>query len=138
MQYSLSLDVGSTDSEIQPLLAMHGYPVERIKTIRSRWKKVSSLISTKSKVHGGQLEVSQDFQTRHESAKKCYRETSKIARELFKDNPKATSALMLNGRRKKTISGWKSQTETFYTHLLTTPEFMSIMAGHGYSETKLS
>lgn len=137
-RFSITLDVGSTDPEIQPLLQEHGYPVERLQAMQGQVEKVSSLFSTKSKAHGNQLEASQDFQEKHESANKCYRKASKIAKELFKDNPRALASLELKGRRKRTISGWKRQTETFYTNLLSTPEFLSEMAEYGYPETKLS
>jgi uncharacterized protein YhfF len=137
-KFSISLDVGSTDPEIQPLLQEHGYPVEKIQALKGQVEKVSSLFSSKSMAHGNQLEASQEFQKKQEIANKCYRKTYKIAKELFKDNQKALAALELKGRRKKTISGWQRQTETFYTNLLAKPEFVSVMTEYGYPETKLS
>lgn len=138
LRYQTSLEVAVTDSPIQTKLAEYGYNTAKLTDMKDNVVKINGLFANKNKVHGVQLAASQDVGNKFVDADKSYKITLEVARQTFKNDPNASSSLLLRGRRKRTMSGWKMQTETFYTNILSTPAFMEAMAEFGYNESKLS
>jgi hypothetical protein len=138
LRFNTSLDVAITDPVIQPKLAEYGYTVEKLTNMKDWVVKVSGLFATKNMVHGVQLQASKDVELKYMSANKDYKIALEIARQVFKNDPKAKTSLLLRGRRKRTMAGWKMQTETFYSNLLASPDLMTAMGEFGYTESKIS
>jgi len=76
----------------------------------------------------------------HESkliADRAYIKSLKIARLAFNDNTEAMKSLDLIGSRKRSFSGWLTQTKTFYANLISNDDYISAMQKFGYNAEKL-
>ena len=118
-------------------VTLFGYDQPRLQAARALFDAVMALVAAQKREYGDQYEATAVLQTAWDNADIAYKRTLKVCRILFKGNVKATGALSLSGRRKKSLSGWMEQAVNFYTNLLSVPELSAALVEFGYDQARL-
>lgn len=87
--------------------------------------------------YGDQANATADLQKARATAENSYMRLVKVARIALKDNPGALVRLGLNGKRKRSLSGWLLQAQQFYAGVQTAPELMAALGQYGITRSKL-
>lgn len=133
----LALNNALDNPEILAELRRFGYGEERLEEGRSLLAEAEELVDRQKVEYGEQYEATAVFKEAQQMADEVYSLTLKVARVAFKGNQKARNALVLDGRRQRSISGWVGQARTFYNNLLDQPDLLERMATFGYDQGKL-
>lgn len=138
LDYGIMINNAISDSEIAATILPFGYSAEALTQAKNLLAEADGLVKSQIKEYGEQYEASQTMRNLWETANKAYTKALLIARICFKENTGAQAALLLNGRRKKTLSGWLQQTQSFYNNLELDSNFMTAMAAYGYTAEKIA
>lgn len=122
------LNAPTTIPEIGTLLAPFGYDSARIAEGQQMLAEAQSLVQQQRVEYGEQYEATEAVQQTWDAAKAVYAPTVAIGRVALKKEAAVDTALGLKGRRKRTLSGWIDQANTFYTNLLANAAWVTEMA----------
>jgi hypothetical protein len=125
------------DPAILAAMSDYGYNAARLDNAMKEFTRVKGLFAGREQEFGEQLAASRARDAAMRAADVRYLKSLEIARIAFEQSPGAQAALLLNGRRKRTLAGWRDQRETFYANLLGNDSFLSAMAAFGYTSEKL-
>ena len=124
-------------ADILASLSLFGYDEAKLNAGKTLLTEAETLVNQQRVEYGEQYQASQAYSAARSAADKAYKRVLKVARVALKGNEQAATALMLNGRRKKTFSGWREQANALYTNLLNRPDLLAEMTTYGYDQPKL-
>lgn len=133
----VSLDNATSDPDIKQALAPFNYDDNRMAQGRTLYDNAAALIAKQKKEFGEQIEATGDLEAKWAAAKTPYAIAHKVSKIAFKDDPGALKKLMVDGKRKQSLSGWLEQAGVFYTNLLADESLIAKMATFGYNRKKL-
>jgi hypothetical protein len=116
-----------SDPEILAALTTYGYDETALQAGADLVAEAEALHRAQQAEYAEQYSATEALNAAREEAKAIYTDHLKLARVAFRDNPEVRAFLDLDGRRKRTFSGWLKQAETFYTHLLETPDVLAAL-----------
>jgi len=123
--------------EIMALLEPWGYTEAKLQALRALYQEALDLVAKQKAEYGEQYEATAEVQAVWDTADKAYIRTLKIARIALRGDGAAATALMLTGRRDRTLSGWLHQTTIFYQNLLARPDWIAAVGEFGYDQARL-
>jgi hypothetical protein len=106
------------NKEISLALAGYGYDKKRLQDGLSLCEKVEQLNAVKHEEYGEQYEATDALKAARVEANKLYMKHVKLARIAFKKERLISGALMLDGNRSDSYTGWLNQANVFYTNAL--------------------
>jgi len=133
----VAIDNGLGDADILAALSAFGYDEAKLNAGKTLYEEAVVLVNRQKAEYGDQYEATQAVTAAWEAADAAYVRTLKVARVALQDDAKARAALMLGGRRKRTISGWLEQATAFYDNLAGDAGLLATMGGFGYTQAKL-
>lgn len=113
-----ALHNAQTDPTLRDALADLGYDEATLEEGKSLLEAAQEAQQTMTAEYSEQYDATETLQEVHERANDTYMRFVKIARVALKNQPGATEALKLSGRRKRTLTGWLEQARTFYDNAL--------------------
>lgn len=131
------LNNAATNPEIATALADFGYPAERITTGEELLTTARDLVNTQSKEYGEQFAATDAMNQAKILANSEYVKHLKVARIALRGDRSAATSMELDGDRKRSFSGWLSQTKAFYANALGNPTVLEALAGFGITTEKL-
>jgi hypothetical protein len=126
------------NATIRDALALFGYNEAKLAAGQNLLATAQAEVNRQKVEYGEQYEASQTLAAAWDAAKAPYTRTLAVARVAFKGNAKADAALMLNGRRKETLSGWLEQAEALYGNLTSQPGLLEDLSSFGYDLPKVT
>lgn len=114
-----------------------GYDETHLVVDQTLYQEALALVNRHKVEYGEQYQATAAVKSAWAEAQAAYMRTLKVARAAFKNDAKACAALMLNGPRRRALSGWLEQAQTFYANLLGDAALMAVLAGFGYDRAKL-
>jgi hypothetical protein len=126
------------NSSILAVVTPFGYDQVRMEEGLALYNEAQLLNELKSKAYGEQAGATTAVKRMREEAAVAYTAALKIARVAFVGKETARNALVLDGLRKKSLSGWLDQARRFYNNILRTPEFLEVMTAYNYPQGKLT
>lgn len=133
----VAIDNALSDAEIKGYLADYGYDESRLNEGKALYETALQLHQKQKAEYGDQVSATREFKDQWKAAGREYMKFVKLARIALKSQPGALLKLDLNGERKKTFSGWLSQTKQFYINALGDSEVLTALAGFGITPEKL-
>lgn len=137
LKYSICIDNARSDRDIQSKLSTFGYTAEKLTIGKTMLEVCDVLVKTQIKEYGDQFEATNVLNALWKTAENAYINSLKIARIAFVDDASAQAALLLNNKRKDSLSGWLQQSESFYANLIASESFKTRMSAYGYTNEKL-
>jgi hypothetical protein len=138
---TLTIEMGirgvKNSPEIQQIMMIFGYPSREIEIGEELLAKYKQLTSVQVGDYGDKYAASGLVIEKWSVAKATYMVTLKIVRVAFKDEPDMLVRFKATGRRRKSLSGWLSDAEIFYTNLLNTPVAVERLNRYSYTLQKL-
>lgn len=134
----LAVENALNDVEILAELSLFGYDEAKLTVGRTLCQEAQTLVNQQKVEYGEQYEATEELKAAREEANKAYMRTLKVARIALRGNTKARTALLLGGARKKSLSGWLKQAQTFYANLLADANLVTQMGNFGYDQAKLA
>lgn len=134
----LLLNNALANPDIISELNNYNYKEARLIGLKSQLEKVIHLTEHQKKEYGDQYQATETLDKTREKAEIAYKTSLKLARIAFRNYPGAAGALLLDGIRKKTVSGFLEQARTFYNNLLESPELLAVMANYNCNRAKLT
>ncbi|MCA9981249.1 MAG: hypothetical protein KDD89_10450 [Anaerolineales bacterium] len=126
------------DPQVQANLALFGYDAAKLTEGSALLSEAETLTQQQAAEYGEQFAASEAVRTAWAEAKLAYGRSLKVARVAFRQDAQAQAALLLNGTRKESLSGWLQQATTFYANLLADARLVGGMGQFGYDEAKLT
>jgi hypothetical protein len=127
-----------SDDEIRRALLNYGYDEARLQAGKTLYEETSDWINRQKKEYGEKFEATSEVQKAWEEAHTAYIKTLKVSRIALQGNVKAQNALMINNKRKQSLSGWLEQAQAFYKNLISDIDLMKEMQKFGYTADKLN
>lgn len=124
--------------DIQTSLSEFGYTSKRLTEGKALHEAALQAHLQQQAEYGDQADATAALNQARDTADKSYMRLVKIARIALKDNPGAIARLDLNGKRKRSLSGWLLQTQQFYGNLLNAPDLLEAMNQYGITKTKIT
>ncbi len=123
--------------EILDAVTIFGYTQVRLEAALALYEEARELTNIQKKEYGEQYEATEAVQKAWDTASITYGAAVKIARIAFRSQKSAQGALVLNGTRKQSLSGWIDQARRFYDHMLADPAYIAAMTPYSYDQAKL-
>jgi hypothetical protein len=133
----VAIDNAMTDEEVKTLIAAFGYDETRMNTGKALLNTVNQLQQTQQKEYGDQFQATDALNGLLMQADAEYMRFIKISRVALKSEHALVQKLALNGRRKKSFSGWIAQAKQFYLNALSDPAVIEKLGGYGMTQEKL-
>ncbi|ASC74110.1 hypothetical protein XM38_050850 [Halomicronema hongdechloris C2206] len=133
----VAIDNALANSTLQAALSDFGYTPERLAQGRSLHASALVAHLQQRAEYGDQASATAALQQTRDTAEKSYMRLVKIARIAYKDNPGALVRLDLNGKRKRSLSGWLLQAQQFYSNLLAAPDLLDSLKQYGVTAQKV-
>ena len=134
----VAIDNAMDSAVISTALAPFSYDKKKLQAGKTLYEKAQALHTRQKKEYGEQYAATDGLEAARSRADKIYMRHLKLARIALETNGKAMEALQLNGRRKKTYSGWIQQTKQFYDNALASAEISTTLATLGIKKTVLT
>ena len=128
----------ASDAEVAPLLTARGYTATIIAAKVAEHATVQQWVTTQIKEYGDQYQATENYNVLAATLHPKYIEHIEIARIVFKDNIAAQTTLGLNGKRKRSASGYCSQAALFYTGTLNDATYKAALATKGVTDAELT
>jgi len=125
------------DAKILAALTQFGYAESKLDEGKAIHKETRELVNRQLLEYGEQYEATNEMNSAWQEADDAYIRALKIARIALRDDTRVATALLLNGRRKRTLTGWLQQSMVFYKNLLGNADWMAAMLVYGYTPEKL-
>lgn len=119
--------------EIQECFTMLGHTPEVMNNGLNLHDSVIRLMAKQVSEYGEQYAATENLHMKWAIAKKWYNRNLKLARIFLKDDPHAVTSLVLNGRRKGSVTGWCKDANLFYSNMVNNPVFIDKMSHTGCS-----
>jgi hypothetical protein len=132
-----ALENSLSDESVKAELSKFGYTEEKIKEGKKLFTEAEALAFSQKKEYSEQIKATKNFNDAWDAAREMYYVASKTAQVAFKNNPDAKKLLGLDAERKQSISGWLSQTNLFYSNLISSNDLINEISKYGYSKEKL-
>jgi hypothetical protein len=110
----VALENAQANEALKAALALYGYDDAKLATGRALYDGAQEKHNKQKQEYGEQYTATDALDTAMSVANTVYMRHVKIARIALKDQRGAWQALDLQGRRKKTYSGWVKQARVFY------------------------
>ncbi len=131
----LGLKNALADEEIMTRLAAYDYDQTAVQAGLALVDAADAACQAQNKEYGEQYQATKDFDAGFKAANNVYGDGLLIARRAFRNDAAASTALNLDGRRSRTVSGWLHQANSFYKGLLGNAAWQAKM--RGYSTERL-
>jgi hypothetical protein len=118
-------------TEIGAALQPFGYTATRLAEGRTLLDEAEALTLKQKSEYGQRYEATEAMSRAWKNADDAYLRDLKIARIALRDRTRARSAMMVDGPRNNSISGWLAQTNAFYGNLFNDEAALAAMAGFG-------
>lgn len=133
----IMIDNAIGDAEILEEVSKYGYNQEKLQYGKNLYTLLVELHNNQKKEYGEQLEATEELNKIWEETDKLYMKALKVARVALQGNLKADNAMMIDGPRKQSLSGWLVQVEAFYRNLLKDDNMLVKMSEFGYDIKKI-
>lgn len=128
---------GIENAELAKQLAVYGYDADRLTEGKTLCDTAKALHQKQVKEYGEQYDATRELEGTRIKANMVYMKHVKIARVALKNRIGDWDKLQINGKRKKSVSGWLVQASLFYINLLGDEKLLEQMAGYGITAEKL-
>lgn len=118
-------------------MAVYGYNREKMMQGEALLRDVQVKHQDQIREYGEKEKAVSDLDISRTTAEAVYMVHIKLARIAFKNDFDHQKALILNGKRKSSSTGWLSQSKVFYDQALASPKIMARLAEFGIDEAKL-
>jgi len=126
------------DPQILGQTTAYGYTPEKLQSALKMVEEVILLNNHQQVEYGEQYQASENFERAFTAAYKLYIRNIKLARIAFSTNTEARVALMLDGDRKQSFSGWQKQANTFYSNLLANKSYLETISRYNINAQQLT
>ena len=133
----IALKNAKDNPEIVTRMEVFNYGVPKLDIGLDLHRVAEELIADQLAKYGDQHDATKTVKDLWTSANIVYKQTFKVAKIGFRQNPGAHTSLKLHGKRKYSLSGWLDQSTIFYTNLLGNETLLARMAEFGYDRDKL-
>lgn len=130
--------LNATDVEIEPLLTKRGYTTAIIAAKLAELQTLENLHQQQKKEYGEQYQATQNYNNAAALLHSLYIEHIEIARIVFKNDIAAQTALSLNGKRKRSASGYCNQALLFYKGSIDNAAYTAALAAKGITIAELT
>jgi hypothetical protein len=113
------------DPEILAALTPFGYDETALQAGADLLAEAETLHRAQQAEYAEQYTATAALERAWDAARDLYMQHLALARVAFRDDRETYRFLGLDGRRKRSFAGWVEQAETFYTHLLETPDVLA-------------
>jgi len=127
----------TANNTIKTALADFGYTDDRMAQGQALYNTALTAQHQQKAEYADQISATDALNQTWETAHASYMRLVKVARVALKDNAGALTRLGLNGKRKRSLSGWLLQAQQFYTNLLNAPDLVEAMKQFGMTPAKL-
>ena len=134
----VAIDNAMGNAAISTALEVFGYDKTRLLEGKALHERALTLHKKQKKEYGEQYAATSELKAALSSANKAYMLDLGVARVALRTQVSAAEPLQLNGRRKKTYSGWVEQVTMFYDNALENETIKAALAEYGIDEAKLS
>jgi len=114
----VALDNAQTDADLQAGLGAYGYDAAALAEGAALLGAAEEAQQARAQEYGEQYDATDAYDAARETADALYGPHLTLARVAFRTDRDAQSALSLNGRRRKSTSGWLGQAQQFYANVL--------------------
>ncbi len=125
------------DPVIASRLECFGYDAARLTAGMGLHDELSALILRQRAEYGQRYEATEAASAAWAKADEAYLRAIGVARIALRDHRRPRSAMMVDGPRNRSLTGWLAQAEAFYGNLLSDPEAMADMGRFGYTAEAL-
>ncbi|NJL84376.1 MAG: hypothetical protein HC890_18250 [Chloroflexaceae bacterium] len=133
----VAIDGALINETILGYLSEFGYPRDRLQQGKALYETALAAQQRRQAEYGEQIAATAALAQVRETAAANYMRFLKIARVACKNDPGATTALGLDGTRRKSLSGWLAQVKQFYANALSSSEILAALAQFGVTPEKL-
>jgi hypothetical protein len=133
----VALDNARNNADILALLSEYMYDLDRLNEGAALLVSAQDLNETQEREYGEQFTATDTFDEAWAAAALLYNQQVALARVALKNKRGAQASLALDGRRKRTLSGWLEQANLFYKNAMADPSIMTELAKVGLSQAKI-
>ena len=133
----VAIENGITNTEIAGIMAEFGYTSEKMADGNALLVKANELNIKQKKEYGEQYAATDAVSSKYDEINGSYMKHVKLARLVFKNERDKYKSLELSGERKRSLSGWISQTKQFYTGMLSEEGNITGILKYGITKEKL-
>ena len=120
-------------ADLQSELSVYGYGQAKMEEGQALYDEAYELFIKQKNEYAEQYGATEDFESKFEQASKVYMKHLKIARVVLKVGKEEAVKLNLNGRRKKSLTGFIGQAELFYQNVFKDETILERLAQFGLS-----
>ncbi len=133
----VAIDNALGQPDISAALAEYMYDAARLNEGKTLLTTLQEAHATQQAEYGDQFTATDALNTAWDEANAVYGKQAKLARIALKKNRGAWQSLALDGKRKRTLSGWLDQATLFYKNALPNETIKTALAGLGVTQEKL-
>jgi len=137
LEHSELMFTNAKDKTILPLLDRYNVGPERCDQGLSFCGDAYTWEKEQVKLHGEQFRAKTIFEKLLAEAHPLYMDHVKFMRMAYRDDVRKLDELDAAGGRVKRISGWLTQSKTFYTNVINDEDSLAKMGGYGISKEEL-
>ncbi|UXP32943.1 hypothetical protein N6H18_03105 [Reichenbachiella agarivorans] len=138
LQAEVAIHNATTNDAVKSAMALYGYDTTKVAENQALLDQGKTLHTKQKKEYGEQYSATDALSKSMKTADKWYIKHVKIARIALKNERGIWQSLQINGRRKKSQSGWVSQATVFYLNALSNPDVLTAMNQFGVSQEVLA
>jgi hypothetical protein len=127
----------AADVEVAPLLAAHGYTIERLAEGQALLTAARQALSRRQELRGVQRERSRQFQEARRAARQKYIALATVARRLFKDRPGLLVQLGIQGATPDSFAALLQAGVTLLDNLAD-PAIAAELAEYGHTAERIA
>jgi len=134
----VALENAQGNQAVKSALALFGYDEVKLAAGQTLYEEAITKQNLQKQEYGEQYSATDALDATLSLANNVYMRHVKVARVALKDQRGAWQALDLQGRRKKTYSGWVKQARVFYSNALASTDIQTALATFGMTEAILT
>ena len=115
-------------------MSKYGYPPDSVMEGKSMYLEAKELVDSQRKEYGEQTEAMHFLHDLFDEADHRYAKLLKIARIVLEKERNSYLGLGLAGRRKRSMSGWLNQAQTFYNNALAQEDVLETLGRYGITK----
>jgi hypothetical protein len=131
----VAIDNALGNVPVKSALAMFGYDETKLNEGKALYEQA---LTSQKQEYGEQFTATDALDSALSLANSVYMRHVKVARVALKGNRGAWQTLDLDGRRKKSYSGWVKQSKVFYTNALAGESLKATLTTYGMTDTVLT
>lgn len=137
LEHSELMFTNAKDKTILPFLERHNVGVERCDMGLTLCGEAYTLEKEQIRLHGEQFRAKAKFDKLFAEVHPRYMDHIKFMRMAFRDDPRKLYELDAASARDMTLTGWLTQSKTFYTNAINDEDSLTKMVGYGISKEEL-